>query len=164
MGAIHSDGLSDKERQVRAVKNTIRTHRRASSVSVYSVLRKGLRSHCLHINCNYSLAGFGLKQGYEPKGLSVGNMLFPITCGASILKMQSLFTGLPRVCMSLFFPPMKVVKPHYDASCSTDPAVETMMFPASFKVLVRSSANQKKSPKRLQHSNLCYIVLYKSVN
>lgn len=33
MAAIHSDGLSDKERQVRAVKNTIRTHRRTASVS-----------------------------------------------------------------------------------------------------------------------------------
>ncbi|KAL3998591.1 Protein kinase domain family protein [Acanthocheilonema viteae] len=31
MAAIHSDGLSDKERQVRAVKNTIRTHRRTAS-------------------------------------------------------------------------------------------------------------------------------------
>uniref|UniRef100_A0A1I8EW43 Mitogen-activated protein kinase kinase kinase n=1 Tax=Wuchereria bancrofti TaxID=6293 RepID=A0A1I8EW43_WUCBA len=34
MAAIHSDGLSDKERQVRAVKNTIRTHRRTASVSL----------------------------------------------------------------------------------------------------------------------------------
>uniref|UniRef100_A0A915PMB1 Protein kinase domain-containing protein n=1 Tax=Setaria digitata TaxID=48799 RepID=A0A915PMB1_9BILA len=34
MGAIHSDGLSDKERQVRAVKNTIRIHRRTASVSL----------------------------------------------------------------------------------------------------------------------------------
>ncbi|EJW73152.1 hypothetical protein WUBG_15941, partial [Wuchereria bancrofti] len=32
MAAIHSDGLSDKERQVRAVKNTIRTHRRTASI------------------------------------------------------------------------------------------------------------------------------------
>ncbi|VDK45335.1 unnamed protein product [Cylicostephanus goldi] len=31
-GAMHSDGLSDKERRVRAVKNTIRGHRRTQSV------------------------------------------------------------------------------------------------------------------------------------
>ncbi|VDK64658.1 unnamed protein product [Onchocerca ochengi] len=31
MAAIHSDGLSDKEQQVRDVKNTIRTHRRTAS-------------------------------------------------------------------------------------------------------------------------------------
>ncbi|RCN30584.1 hypothetical protein ANCCAN_23646 [Ancylostoma caninum] len=30
-GAMHSDGLSDKERRVRAVKNTIRGHRRTQS-------------------------------------------------------------------------------------------------------------------------------------
>lgn len=36
MAAIHSDGLSDKERQVRAVKNTIKTHRRTGSVRHFS--------------------------------------------------------------------------------------------------------------------------------
>ncbi|VDN59896.1 unnamed protein product [Dracunculus medinensis] len=40
MAAIHSDGLSDKERQVRAVKNTIKTHRRTGSnpLSIPSVV------------------------------------------------------------------------------------------------------------------------------
>ncbi|VDM43720.1 unnamed protein product [Toxocara canis] len=40
MAAIHSDGLSDKERQVRAVKNTIKTHRRTASnpLSIPSVV------------------------------------------------------------------------------------------------------------------------------
>lgn len=33
LAAIHSDGLSDKEKQVRAVKNTIKGHRRTHSVS-----------------------------------------------------------------------------------------------------------------------------------
>lgn len=34
MAALHSDGLSDKERRVQAVKNTIMTHRRTASVSI----------------------------------------------------------------------------------------------------------------------------------
>ncbi|VDK41934.1 unnamed protein product [Anisakis simplex] len=40
MAAIHSDGLSDKERQVRAVKNSIKTHRRTASnpLSIPSVV------------------------------------------------------------------------------------------------------------------------------
>lgn len=37
MAAIHSDGLSDKERQVRAVKNSIKTHRRTASVRSVAV-------------------------------------------------------------------------------------------------------------------------------
>ena len=40
LGAIHSDGLSDKEKQVRAVKNTIKGHRRTHSVSFFSQRHK----------------------------------------------------------------------------------------------------------------------------
>lgn len=44
LAALHSDGLSDKERRVRQVKHNLHSHRRTSSVSIISVLCKFLKA------------------------------------------------------------------------------------------------------------------------